>query len=309
MKINVIKYQKLWWVISALVIAIGIIGMFLSWQQFNAPLRPGLDFIGGTRLQLELNCDLPDNCSQPINSGKVREILTQQNLADSSIQVVDKYGLSIRGKTLDVDQRTNLISSLEENIGTFDPQKTQIDTVGPTVGKELFRSGILALLLSFGGIILYLTVRFQLDYAVFAIVALLHDVLVTAGVFAILGLVIGVEVDSLFLVSLLTIVGFSVNDTVVIYDRIREIIDEQPELNISEAVDLGVNQTLTRSINTTLTTLLPLITIFIFGGETLKYFALALIVGFISGVYSSVFIASTLLAWWRNMRSGQLAVE
>ena len=309
MKINVIKYQKLWWGISALIIALGIIGMFLSLQQFNTPLRPGLDFIGGTRLQLELNCDLPDNCSQPINSGKVREILTQQNLADSSIQVVDKYGLSIRGKTLDVDQRTNLISSLEENIGTFDPQKTQIDTVGPTIGKELFRSGILALLLSFGGIILYLTVRFQLDYAVFAIVALLHDVLITAGVFAILGLVIGVEVDSLFLVALLTIVGFSVNDTVVIYDRIREIIDERPELNINEAVDLGVNQTLTRSINTTLTTLLPLITIFIFGGETLKYFALALIVGFISGVYSSVFIASSLLAWWRNMRSGQLAVQ
>lgn len=309
MKINVIKYQKLWWGISALIIALGIIGMFLSWQQFNTPLRPGLDFIGGTRLQLELNCDLPDNCSQPINSGKVREILTQQNLADSSIQVVDKYGLSIRGKTLDVDQRTQLISSLEEKIGTFDPQKTQIDTVGPTIGKELFRSGILALLLSFGGIILYLTVRFQLDYAVFAIVALLHDVLITAGVFAILGLVIGVEVDSLFLVALLTIVGFSVNDTVVIYDRIREIIDERPELNINEAVDLGVNQTLTRSINTTLTTLLPLITIFIFGGETLKYFALALIVGFISGVYSSVFIASSLLAWWRNMRSGQLAVQ
>jgi preprotein translocase subunit SecF len=309
MKINVIKYQKLWWGISALIIALGIIGMFLSWQQFNTPLRPGLDFIGGTRLQLELNCDLPDNCGQPINSGKVREILTQQNLADSSIQVVDKYGLSIRGKTLDVDQRTNLISSLEKNIGIFDPEKTQIDTVGPTVGKELFRSGILALLLSFGGIVLYLTVRFQLDYAVFAIVALLHDVLITAGVFAILGLVIGVEVDSLFLVALLTIVGFSVNDTVVIYDRIREIIDERPELNINEAVDLGVNQTLTRSVNTTLTALLPLVTIFIFGGETLKYFALALIIGFMSGVYSSVFIASTLLAWWRNMRSGQLAVD
>ena len=124
-----------------------------------------------------------------------------------------------------------------------------------------------------------------------------------------MGLVIGVEVDSLFLVALLTIVGFSVNDTVVIYDRIREIIDERPELNINEAVDLGVNQTLTRSVNTTLTALLPLVTIFIFGGETLKYFALALIIGFMSGVYSSVFIASTLLAWWRNMRSGQLAVD
>lgn len=309
MKISVIKYQKLWWAISALAMILSIAAMFFSWQQLNSPLRPGLDFIGGTRLQLELNCQLENNCNQPIDLNKVRETLTKEQLADSSVQRVDDFGISIRSKNINVEQRTKLISALEANIGTFDPQKTQIDTVGPTVGKELFKSGILALIVSFGGIIGYLTVRFQLDYAVFAIVALFHDVFITAGVFAFLGLVIGLEVDSLFLVALLTIVGFSVNDTVVIYDRIREIDQERPELNIKEVVDLGVNETLTRSINTTLTTLLPLVTIFIFGGETLKYFALALIIGFICGSYSSIFIASSLLAWWRNMRLNQLAVE
>jgi preprotein translocase subunit SecF len=131
-------------------------------------------------------------------------------------------------------------------------------------------------------------------------VALFHDVLVTTGIFALLGLVMGVEVDSLFLVSLLTIVGFSINDTVVIYDRIRETLEQNPSAPINDIVDAAVNQTLGRSINTTLTTLLTLTAIFLFGGETLRIFALSLIIGFVLGAYSSIFIASTLLAWWRN---------
>ncbi|HEY9844831.1 MAG TPA: protein translocase subunit SecF, partial [Candidatus Caenarcaniphilales bacterium] len=184
--------------------------------------------------------------------------------------------------------------------GAFDPAQTQIDTVGPTIGRQLLTSGLLALIVSFAGIILYLSLRFQFDYAFFAIVALFHDVLITVGIFAILGLVQGLEVDSLFIVALLTIVGFSVNDTVVIYDRIRENLQLHPQRNIDQIVDDAVNQTLARSINTTLTVLLTLSAIFLFGGETLKNFALALIVGFTMGAYSSIFIASTLLAWWRK---------
>jgi preprotein translocase subunit SecF len=153
---------------------------------------------------------------------------------------------------------------------------------------------------AFVAITVYLTIRFQFDYAVFAFVALFHDVFVTMGIFSILGLTLGVEADTLFLVALLTIIGFSVNDTVVIYDRIREILKRMPEAPINRIVDDAVNQTLARSINTTVTTLLPLVCIFLFGGETLKYFALALIVGFITGSYSSIFVASTLLAWWRE---------
>lgn len=306
MKLQVIRQRKLWWTISSLVILSGIIGMALLWNQTGAPLRPGLDFVGGTRLQLELDCTKPGNCDQPIEPGDVRAVLADQGLGNSSIQVVgsDQHVLSIRTSTLDVDQRTNLVNSLSEEIGAFSPDTTQIDTVGPIIGRQLFSSGIIALLVSFAGIMIYLSLRFQFDYAVFAIVALLHDVLVTTGVFAILGLVLGVEVDSLFIVSLLTIVGFSVNDTVVIYDRIRETIQINGDRSINEIVDDAVNQTLARSINTTLTTLLPLVAIFLLGGETLKYFALALIVGFAAGVYSSIFIASTLLAWWR-IRTGQ----
>lgn len=300
MKLQVIRQRSLWWTISSVIILAGIVAMVISWNQFNSPLRPSLDFVGGTRLQLELDCTQPNNCDEPIELGEVRQVLVEQDLGNSSIQVLDEYALSIRTSVLDVDQRTQLLTALNEQIGTFDPQATQIDTVGPTIGRQLLSSGLLALIVSFVGITIYLSLRFQLDYAVFAIIALFHDVLITVGVFAILGLTLGTEVDSLFIVALLTIVGFSVNDTVVIYDRIRETMQQEPNRHINDIVDDAVNQTLTRSINTSVTVLLTLSAIFLFGGETLKYFALALIIGFTMGAYSSIFIASTLLALWRE---------
>lgn len=309
MKLSINKTRSLWWAISSAIILISIISMVISWQnpQIRAPLRPGLDFIGGTRLQLERDCTQLNNCDQPIDITTVREVAQAQGLGDSSIQIVGENGISIRTKDLDVDQRTNLQTALSEKVGAFDPQQNQIDTVGPTLGAELFRSGIIALIVSCAGIIIYLTFRFQLDYALFAIAALFHDVLVTLGVFSILGLVLGMEVDSLFIVALLTIIGFSVNDTVVIYDRIRETIKVHPDQPIADIVDDAVNQTLGRSINTSFTTMLPLFAIYFLGGQSLKNFALALIIGFTAGVYSSLFIASTLLAWWRE-RTGKSPV-
>lgn len=313
MKLSINKSRSLWWAISLAVILAGIISMVISWQQIGAPLRPSLDFVGGTRLQFERDCTNPDNCNKEIDINLVREVAKEQGLGDSSIQIVaDKEtgkdnGVLIRTKTLDVEQRTKLQNALSEKIGSFDPQKTQIDTVGPTIGQELFRSGVLALVVSFVGIIAYMSVRFQLDYAVFAIIALFHDVLITVGMFSILGLTVGTEVDSLFIVALLTITGFSVNDTVVIYDRIRETLSRNPNQSINEVVDDAVNQTLARSINTTLTVLLTLFAIYLFGGETLKNFSLALIIGFTMGAYSSIFVASTLLAWWRG-RKGESVV-
>ncbi|MBD2200046.1 MULTISPECIES: protein translocase subunit SecF [Calothrix] len=312
MKLSINKSRSLWWVISSAVILAGIAAMVISWQNPNikAPLRPSLDFVGGTRLLLERDCNKPGNCDQPIDINVVRDVAKDKGLGDSSIQIVAdretkaENGILIRTKTLDLKQRTQLQTALSEKIGAFDETKNQIDTVGPSLGRELFTSGIIALIVSFVGIILYLTVRFQLDYAVFAIVALFHDVLITAGIFSIFGLTLGTEVDSLFIVALLTITGFSVNDTVVIYDRIRETLKINPNRPIAEIVDDAVNQTLGRSINTTLTTMLPLLAILFFGGETLKNFALALLIGFIAGAYSSIFIASTLLTLWRE-RTGK----
>jgi preprotein translocase subunit SecF len=307
MKFRVTQKQNLWWAISGIAMVASIVAMIFSFTTLGTPLRPSLDFVGGTRIQIARDCSIANNCDQPIDAAQVREVLNEQGLGNGTIQLIgeDQQILSVRTENLDTDRREELLNSLTDLIGAFDSKTLQIDSVGPTVGEELFVSGILALLVSFFGIIVYLSIRFQFDYALFAILALFHDVLITAGVFAVLGLTMGVEVDSLFLVSLLTIVGFSVNDTVVIYDRIRENMAASPENSVNQVVDDAVTQTLGRSINTTLTTLLPLLGIFFFGGQTLKYFALALIVGFVLGAYSSIFVASTLLAWWRNRKSNQ----
>lgn len=302
MKLSITGKRGLWWGLSGIGIIASIAVMIFSFTSLNAPIRPGLDFVGGTRIQIAKDCSVAENCDRPIETSDVRGVLDNLGLGNSTIQLLgdNKQILSIRTENLDGERRSELLSSLSEAVGQFDERTVQIDSVGPTVGEELFVSGILALLVSFFGIIVYLSIRFQLDYALFAIAALFHDVVITAGVFSLLGLVAGIEADSLFLVALLTIIGFSVNDTVVIYDRIRENIADNPQKTINEIVDDAVNQTLGRSINTTLTTLLPLLGIFLFGGQTLKFFALALIVGFLLGAYSSIFIASTLLAWWRN---------
>jgi preprotein translocase subunit SecF len=309
MRLNVIKQRSLWWTVSAILILAGIISMVISTVTLGSPLRLGLDFVGGTRLQVELDCTAkPGICDQPIDINSVRNVLDEQGLGNSSLQILQKQGnqkpgVTIRTKTLNEAQRTKLLTALSQKIGAFDPKTIQIDTVGPTLGRQLFTSGLLAVILSFAGILIYLTFRFQFDYSFFAFVALFHDVFITVGIFSILGLVPPyVEIDSLFVVAILTIIGFSVNDTVVIYDRVREVIKEHPDMHIDQVVDDAVNQTLTRSINTTFTVLLTLFAIFLFGGETLKYFALALIIGFTAGAYSSIFIASTLLAWWRERK-------
>lgn len=301
MKLQINQQRKLWWSISGTLAILSVLCMVISSVMFQSPIRLGLDFVGGTRLQLERNCSIAD-CSVPLELGEVRNLLAEQGLENSGIQILgdERQALSIRTPSLSVEERTALQDQLSEAIGPFDSAKTQIDSVGPLIGQRILVGGLLALLIAFAGIILYISFRFQWDYAILAIVALFHDVLITSGVFAFLGLVQGREIDSLFLVSLLTIAGFSVNDTVVIYDRIRETIKLYPEQPIDITVDNSVNQTLGRSINTNLSALLPLISIFIFGGATLNSFALALIVGFILGSYSSIFVASSLLSWWRE---------
>ncbi len=302
MHINLTKQRKTWLLLSGLLCLFSLVIMGVSTVQHGYPLRPGLDFVGGTRLQLERDCSNPSACTQPIDQAKIREVLSQQGLGNSSLQAIgDKQqGISIRTGSLKPEERDRLEQALSSAIGPINPAKKQIDSVGPVLGQQTLISALWALGLSFLGIGLYLTFRFQFDYAVLAVVALVHDVILTCGAFAVFGIVFGTEVDSLFVVALLTITGFSVNDTVVIYDRIREVIKLNPEMPVSKAVEDAVNQTLTRSINTTLTVLLTLTSIFLFGGATLKDFALALIIGFTLGAYSSIFIASSLFSWWRE---------
>jgi preprotein translocase subunit SecF len=300
MKLAVIKQRKIWWLASLTLILAGVIAMIISWGQFHAPLRPSLEFIGGTKLQYELDCGNAQNCTKPIDVNAIRQIADSEGLTGSTVQNVGKTGFSIRSRKLTAATRDQLTDILGKKIGKL--QMTGENSIDPAFGKQLFENGLLAVSLSFLGIYAYLAVRFQPDYAFFAFVALFHDVFVTVGIFSILCLVTNLEVDSLFVVAVLTIIGFSVNDTVVIYDRIREVVAANPGEPINTIVENAVNQTLGRSINTTLTVLLTLFSIFIFGGETLRPFALCLIIGFTAGAYSSIFIASTLLAWWRSRK-------
>ena len=306
MKLDVIKNARLYITISTAVILAGIVSMVLSFQQLGSPLRLGIDFTGGSSITLGLACNA-DNCSKAIDVSTVRQAVESKSFANSVIQLVegkDLKGVSVRTARLTVEEREKLKFTLADALkpyGEIDPKKSQIDEVGPAIGQQALQNGLLALALSFSGIGIYLAFRFQLDYASFAIIALFHDMFVTVGAFSVLGLTMGVEIDSLFIVAMLTICGFSVNDTVVIYDRIRENVKlDSSAATFNELVNASVNQTLGRSINTSLTATLPLIAIFLFGGATLRFFALALIIGFLSGAYSSIFNASILLAWWRT---------
>jgi preprotein translocase subunit SecF len=313
MKLDVIKHGRRYITISTVVILAGIVAMLLSLQQLGSPLRLGIDFTGGSSVTLGLACN-EGNCGKAIDVGVVRQLVESKGFTNSVVQLVegkDLKGVSVRTAHLSTSDRDKLKSTLTEALkqyGEVDPKKSQIDEVGPAVGQQVLRNGLLALALSFAGIGIYLAFRFQPDYATFAIIALFHDILVSAGVFAVLGLTLDIEIDSLFIVAMLTICGFSVNDTVVIYDRIRENVKLDAGVsNFNDLVNASVNQTLARSINTTLTATLPLIAIFLFGGATLRFFSLALIIGFLSGAYSSIFNASILLAWWRSRKTSSLS--
>jgi preprotein translocase subunit SecF len=312
MKLDVIKHGRRYITISTAVILAGLVAMFVSWQQLGSPLRLGIDFTGGSSVTLGLACK-DGNCGKAIDVAAVRQQVETKGFANSVVQLVegkDLKGVSVRTAHLSTEEREKLKVTLTEALkqyGEVDPKKSQIDEVGPAVGQQVLQNGLLALFLSFTFIGIYLAFRFQPDYASFAIIALFHDILVTAGVFAFLGLTLDIEIDSLFIVAMLTICGFSVNDTVVIYDRIRENVRlDEGATSFNDLVNASVNQTLARSINTTLTATLPLIAIFLFGGATLRFFSLSLIIGFLSGAYSSIFNASILLAWWRGRRASPL---
>ena len=189
-------------------------------------------------------------------------------------------------------------------------QLVQVTSVGPTLGKELFTNSITALLLAFLGIVVYLSFRFQVDYAVIAVAALFHDALFILGIFSIFGLLFGMQIDSLFITALLTVIGFSVHDTIVVFDRVREntkFLKKKHSFN--DIVNASVNQTLARSINTSVTTLITLGALYLFGGVTTKDFVLAMILGIAIGTYSSIFFASALLAWWREKKANERAVQ
>lgn len=208
--------------------------------------------------------------------------------------------VSIRSKQIAEADYPAINADLEKQYGAF--QVLQRNSVGPTLASELLANGLMALILAYVLIVGYLTFRFQFDYAVCAIVALVHDTVTVFGLFAMLGYLFHTEVDSMFITGILTVVGFSVHDTIVVFDRLRENSKRyySQKLPFSTIANISLNQTLARSINTSLTALLTLIALYFFGGETTKDFVLCMIFGIAIGTYSSIFVASTMLVWWRE---------
>jgi preprotein translocase subunit SecF len=267
-------------------------------------LRPGLDFTGGTQIQLERSCG--SGCGE-LTVASVQQRLSSlrlpdgpdlpaPNLAGASIQLLDDgRSLLMRLPSLIPQQVEQVNAGVQPLLGPLVEGGTSIDTIGPSLGAQLLRASLVSLLVSFVGIAIYISFRYDRIYALLALLCLAHDVLITCGVFAWLGLTIGLEVDSLFAVALLTIAGYSVNDTVVIFDRIREKRTELQSLPLAEQADIAVSVTLTRSLYTSFTTLLPLVALILFGGSTLLWFAVALSIGILVGSWSSVAIAPTLL--------------
>tara|TARA_Y100001968_G_scaffold55064_1_gene46296 strand:- start:2773 stop:3648 length:876 start_codon:yes stop_codon:yes gene_type:complete len=279
----------------------------LKSNSIKAPLNLGLDYTGGTQITLERSCtddclsintsDISNNIIALKNDNKIFNTNTSPNLTRSQIQLLDNSKLiSIRLPFLSASQSQSVIAEVNKSFGPFINENSLVETIGPSLGKQLLNSSLFSLFFAFLGIALYINFRYDRRYSFLALFSLFHDILIVCGLFAWLGYLFNVEVDSLFAVSLLTIAGYSVNNTVVVFDRIREksLIDNQ--LSFKYQIDKAVGATLTRTMYTSLTTLLPLICILIWGGSTLYWFAFALVIGVIVGSWSSIALAPSLLS-------------
>ncbi len=314
--IDVIKQRKIYLAISTIILIPCIIAMIylMCVQKNHAPVKLGIDFTGGTIVQYGV-----EEPVKPLHVEIIRDELEKQGIKNPVIQNINnnsdegviKNIISI--KTAFIGDKDNkkiqAITTILSN-NTKSPVLVSTTSVGPTLGKELFKNSLMALLLAFIGIVAYISFRFQADYAVVALAALFHDAVFVMGVFAILGIMFGVQVDSLFITAILTVIGFSVHDTIVVFDRIRENTRFlAKKYSAGEIINASVNQTLARSINTSLTTLLTLGALYLFGGSTTKDFILAMILGIIAGTYSSIFFASVLLAWYKEKKARNVQPE
>ncbi len=308
-RIRLSKNRKLVWLISGFLCFISVSGMLICFlnPSINSPLNLGLDYTGGTQITLERECEKKcvkintEDISKNLNSlsfvNSNKQSTKSPNLNRSEIRLLDNSNIiSIRLPFLSASQSELVIENIYTTFGPFLNTNASVEIIGPSLGKQLLKSSLLSLFVAFVGIALYINFRYDKIYSFLALLALLHDVLIVCGVFAWLGYVNGVEIDSLFAVSLLTIAGYSVNNTVVVFDRIRErrLIDK--EFTSKTQIDNAVSATLTRTIYTSCTTLLPLLCILLWGGSTLFWFSFALIVGVIAGSWSSIALAPSLLS-------------
>ncbi|MBI2476880.1 protein translocase subunit SecF [Candidatus Uhrbacteria bacterium] len=287
---SVVKHRLLCYIVSGALVVASVVSIAVF------GLRLGIDFTGGSILEVTYE-------SAPAIED-VRMAIEGAGFTGGSVQPANETGVLLRQRTLSEEQHQQLLTVLE----TFgDVDELRFDSIGPVIGQELMRKSLIALVLIFLATILYVAWSFRKashyvtswKYGCLTVVAAIHDVIIPVGVFAVLGATNDVTIGTAFVAALLTILGYSVNDTIVIFDRVRENVLKGGEA-FDDIVDKSIRQTLARSVNTTLTTLLSLVAIFFFGGETTKDFALALMIGIGVGAYSSIFIAAPLLVTWQK---------
>ena len=288
-KFDIAGHRKIWFLISLLLIIPGFICMGMRGFNF------GIDFTGGTIIDLRFE--------QPVTLSDVRASLAKYDLDGSTIQLAgaesgieSSENVMIRTVDLEENQRKEVMASLTQDVGPYTVLREE--KVGATIGGELITNAVLALVISWALIILYVAYRFEWRFGVSAVLALIHDIIIVLAVFSFTQR----QIDSSFIAALLTIVGYSINDTIVIFDRIRENLKLHFRRggDVNELVNTSIYQTLTRSLYTVFTVLFTTFALYWFGGETTKDFAFALLVGFASGCYSSIFIASQLWIELRN---------
>jgi preprotein translocase subunit SecF len=277
------KFYKLLNITSIILIFISIFLLFFK------GLNYGVDFKGGTVIELRSN-------NSEITISKLRQSFMKMNLGDISVKEFGKktdYLIKFEKKALN---NSNFIFEIKKELSIFignDFEFRRVENVGPKVSAELLKSGMIAIAVSLAAMLFYIWIRFEWQFSLGAILALFHDVIITLGIFSLFNL----EINLSIVAAVLTIVGYSMNDTVVIFDRVRENLNKFSNIKIFELTNISINETLSRTIITSITTLLALFSIYIFGGEILKGFSLAMILGVIFGTYSSIFIANPILVY------------
>ena len=298
-KFNLIKNKNKIFGFSSVLILLSLVGILYSTfnTSFKKPINLGMDFIGGNELRVERICDDEcDNISPDLVIEKLREFSNNKNISNNiKLQIQNNNKLiSIRTPYLTIEESNDLITNIDKIIGPLNYESKDSRIIGPKLGKKLLINCATSLLVSLVAISLYISFRFDKKYAFFALLALFHDLLIVFGIFSWLGIILSIEVNSLFAVSLLTIAGYSVNDTVVIFDRIRENLKQSSD-NYNKTIQISVNESFRRTLFTSFTTLIPLLTLIIFGSYSLFWFSVSLSLGILIGSYSSILLAPSFL--------------
>lgn len=292
MQIRIIKYSKRWITLSLILIVISIGGFFMK------GLNYGIDFSGGSLFQLKFEKPVTLRELNPVLDNISRTI-PEFSSNSRKVQVSEGNDVIIRTQEISESEKGEFLEELKE-VGNF--EITREDKVGASIGAELKRSAILALAIGAVMIVGYITMRFEFRFAVAAVIALVHDIIIAVGGIALLGY----EVDTPFIAAVLTILGYSINNTIVVFDRIRETLRRKNDLTFAELLDKSINQVIIRSINTSVTTLLAILAVLIFGGDSLRTFITTLLIGILAGTYSSIFIATPLIYLFEKNRDGKI---